>query len=88
MKVEIIHSGLHFIKVDIVFESEDECFYGALTTLIQTSKRPVIMTLGSVEERALSQIQEKVKGDFDVLAFDSPESSSVCKLLFSYYDLS
>jgi len=76
--------------VDIVFESEDESadpssdsgFYSALTTLLQTSKRPVIMTLSNIEERALLTIQDKVKSYFEVVDLISPDLPSVCKYFF------
>jgi hypothetical protein len=58
---------------------EDESFYNALTTLIQTSKRPIVLTLGSTEERALTQIQDKIKSYFDIFYFLSPDQSTACK---------
>lgn len=66
-------------QVDIVFEAEDESFYGALTTLIQTSKRPIVMTLGTTQERALTLVQDKIKSFFDVILFTSPEIPTTCK---------
>ncbi|XP_046437052.1 uncharacterized protein LOC124188452 [Daphnia pulex] len=72
-----------FEDVDIVFEMEDESFYNALTTLIQTSKRPIVLTLGSTEERALTQIQDKIKSYFDIFYFLSPDQSTACGYLWS-----
>ena len=65
-------------QVDIVFESEDESFYAALSTLILTSKRPVIMTLGSTDARALDVMQDKIKSQFTVVEFNSPDLSTAC----------
>lgn len=72
-----------FEDVDIVFESEDESFYNALTTLIQTSKRPIVLTLGSTEERALTLIQDKIKSYFDIVYFLSPDPATACGYLWS-----
>lgn len=65
-------------QVDIVFESEDESFYAALSTLILTTKRPVIMTLGSTEARTLDIVQEKIKSHYDVITLNSPDLPTTC----------
>ena len=69
-------------QVDIVFETEDESFYSALTTLINTTKRPIILTLGAKEERVLLAIKERIKTCFDVIHFDSPDLLATCNQLF------
>jgi len=66
------------LQVDIVFEAEDESFYSALATLINTTKRPIVLTLGSKQERALLAIKEKIRTCFDVVHFDSPDLLSTC----------
>lgn len=84
MNLSLIYICIIF-QVDIVFEMEDESFYSALTTLIQTSKRPIVLTLGSTEERVLTQIQDKIKSYFDIFYFLSPDQSIACKFSICIY---
>jgi len=67
-----------FEDVDIVFESEDESFYSALSTLIGNTKRPIVLTLGSKQERDLLTIKDKIRTCFDVVRFASPDLLTTC----------
>ena len=72
------------LQVDIVFESEDESFYSALSTLIGNTKRPIVLTLGSKQERDLLTIKDKIRTCFDVVRFASPDLLTTCNAIDSF----
>lgn len=64
--------------MDIVFESEDESFYSALSTLMNTSKRPIVLTLSCERESNAVAVREKIKSYTDVLTYQSPDLPTTC----------
>ena len=65
--------------MDIVFESEDENFYSALSTLMNTSKRPIVMTVSSDSDHVLIPLQERIRRYFNILHYESAQLDIACK---------